>query len=63
MVTDENPGQASGFSVEEDRDGGFRWSAFGPAGARHGDAESHGDAEASARAAEQELNRPSPTGD
>jgi hypothetical protein len=32
----ENPGRASGFEVEEDREGGFRWSAFGPLGARRG---------------------------
>jgi hypothetical protein len=57
-------GQASGFSVEEDPDGGFRWSAFGPDGRREGRAESRSEAEAAAQAAEQELNRPDapPTG-
>ncbi|MGI8430086.1 MAG: hypothetical protein ACR2OB_12480 [Solirubrobacteraceae bacterium] len=53
-----DPGHASGFSVEEDSEGGFRWSAFGPAGARHGHADARADAEATASAAEQELIRP-----
>jgi len=33
---DSDAGRASGFSVEEDAEGGFRWSAFAPAGARNG---------------------------
>ncbi|MBD0281238.1 MAG: hypothetical protein ICV69_03465 [Thermoleophilaceae bacterium] len=45
-------GQASGFSVEEDPDGGFRWSAFGPTGRREGRAESRSEAGAAAQADE-----------
>jgi hypothetical protein len=52
-------GTASGFSVDEDDDGSFRWRAFGPTGARDGVADSREDAEAAARAAELELNDPS----
>ena len=44
-----HPGSASGFSVEADPDGGVRWSAFGPAGALQGHADSRGDAEAAAQ--------------
>ncbi len=59
MSTDEErSGRASGYSVEEDPDGGFRWSAFGPAGTRQGHAESRADAEAAAQRAEQALCRP-----
>jgi hypothetical protein len=58
MPTDEsNAGHASGYSVEEDSEDGFRWSAFGSAGARHGRADSRAEAESAASAAGQELNR------
>jgi hypothetical protein len=50
-------GHSSGVSVEEDPDGGFRWSAFGPAGTRHGRAEPREQAEAAARDAETKLKR------
>ena len=53
----EHPGSASGYSVEADPDGGFRWSAFGPAGTLQGRADSRGDAEVAAQGAEQELRR------
>jgi hypothetical protein len=51
-------GNASGYSVEEEEDGGFRWSAFGPRGARRGVADTRAGAEDAARAAEQELADP-----
>lgn len=53
-----DPGRASGYSVEEDTKGGFRWSAFGPAGTLQGHADWRADAEADAQRAEQELRRP-----
>ena len=52
-------GRASGYSVEEDEEGSFRWTAFGPAGTRQGRAQSRAEAEAAAEAAELELNDPS----
>jgi hypothetical protein len=52
-------GSASGFSVEEDEDGTFRWTAYGSAGTRSGTAGSRADAQAAASAAEVELNDPS----
>lgn len=55
---DERSSRASGYSVDEDADGGFRWSAFGPAGTLQGHAESRSDAEAAVQGAEQELCRP-----
>lgn len=58
-----DPGHASGFSAEEDPEGGFRWSAFAAAGERHGHADTRAEAETAARAAEQELNRLNTTGD
>ncbi len=58
MPTENDPGRASGFSVEENPEGGFRWSAFGPAGIRQGHTESEAEAEAAARSAEQELQQP-----
>jgi hypothetical protein len=59
MATDDShQGRASGYSVEEDPEGGFRWSAFGPAGARDGHAGSWSEAEAAAQLAEQELSLP-----
>ncbi|MGB0092888.1 MAG: hypothetical protein WBP81_10200 [Solirubrobacteraceae bacterium] len=63
MASDESSGaHASGFSVEEDPSGGFRWSAFGPNGTREGHAESRADAETAARSSEQELSRPTGAG-
>jgi hypothetical protein len=53
----EHPGRASGYSVEEDTEGTFRWSAFGPAGTLQGQADSRADAEAAAQNAERELCR------
>jgi hypothetical protein len=56
-------GRVSGYSVVEDPDGGFRWSAFGPAGSRQGRADSRAAADAAGEAAERELARPRrPTG-
>lgn len=55
MTPNENVGRASGFSVEEDPEGGFRWSAFGPRGARHGRAATRREAREAAVAAEREL--------
>jgi hypothetical protein len=56
--SDNELGTASGFTVDEDDDGGFRWTAFGPAGTRQGTATSKEEAEAAARAAERELIDP-----
>jgi hypothetical protein len=50
-------GRASGYSVEDDADGRFRWAAFSPAGTRQGTADSRSEAEAAAQAAEQDLRR------
>jgi hypothetical protein len=49
-------GSSSGWSVQEDPQGGFRWSADGPAGSRTGHAKTREDAEHAAQAAERELN-------
>jgi hypothetical protein len=49
-------GSASGFAVEEDPQGGFRWSAYGPLGSRVGREPTREEAESSARAAERELS-------
>ena len=51
-------GHASGYSVEEDPESGFAWSAFGPVGHREGHAETRAEAEAAAQAAERELRGP-----
>jgi hypothetical protein len=58
MREEQSTAHASGFSVDEDPEGGFRWSAFGPLGTRNGHADSRIEAEAAARQAEQELKRP-----
>ena len=56
MAADEEPsGRASGYSVEDDPERGFRWSAVEPAGMLAGHTDSRVDAEAAARSAEQEL--------
>jgi hypothetical protein len=49
-------GSGSGWSVQEDPEGGFRWSADGRAGSRTGHAKTREDAERAAQAAELELN-------
>jgi hypothetical protein len=59
-MSDDERGHASGHSVQEDEDGGFAWSAFGPAGTRQGHAETEAEAESAAHAAEEELKRGSP---
>ena len=51
-------GHVSGWRVEEDPERGFRWTAFGPKGSRHGRAGSEAEAEEAARRAEQELTEP-----
>jgi hypothetical protein len=60
--SEEEHGQASGWTVEGDDESGYRWSAYGPRGARQGHADSEAEAETAARAAERELNRPEATG-
>jgi hypothetical protein len=55
---EEDRGQASGWVVDGDSEIGYRWSAYGPRGARQGEAESEAEAEAAAQAAEQELKLP-----
>jgi hypothetical protein len=52
---DEQPGHASGWSVDEDPEGGFRWTAFGPAGTVQGQAPTRAQAERAAMQAEQDL--------
>jgi hypothetical protein len=51
----EQPGYASGWSVDEDPSGGFRWTAFGPAGTVQGAARTRAEAERAAMGAEQDL--------
>jgi len=53
-------GNATGWRVEEDTDGSFRWAAFGPHGSREGHAGTRAEAEAAAQRAEQELTDPAP---
>jgi hypothetical protein len=55
---DRDTGKAAGWEVEQDPQGGFRWSAFGPRGSRGGHAETRGEAERAAQQAEEELSRP-----
>jgi hypothetical protein len=58
MVVDrenEQTGHLSGWSVDEDPEGGFRWTAFGPAGTIQGQAPTRAEAERAAMQAEQEL--------
>jgi hypothetical protein len=52
------PGRASGYSVEDEPEGGFRWSAFGPAGTLAGQRGLAGGCRGADRSAEQELCRP-----
>jgi Nucleotidyltransferase domain len=60
----ERVGYSSGWSVEEDADGGFHWSAHGPAGVLRGRAATRGEAEQAAQEAEGQLatgpGRPGP---
>jgi hypothetical protein len=53
-------GRATGWQIEEDEDGGFRWTAFGPRGRREGRTATRADAEAAARQAEQGLTEEQP---
>jgi predicted RNase H-like HicB family nuclease len=48
-------GRTSGWTVDEDPEGGFRWSADGPTGTLQGHAETRDEAEQAAREAEQRL--------
>ena len=52
---DQQPGHASGWNVDEDPEGGFRWTAFGPAGTVQGQAPTRAEAERAAMQAEQGL--------
>jgi predicted nucleotidyltransferase len=54
-MNEERMGYSSGWTVEEDADGSFRWTAFGPAGTLRGQAKTRAEAEKVAREAEQEL--------
>jgi hypothetical protein len=51
----EQTGHASGWSVDEDPEGGFRWTAFGPGGTVQGEAPTRAEAERAAMQAEQDL--------
>jgi hypothetical protein len=57
MVDPENEqtGYVSGWSVDDDAEGGFRWTAFGPAGTLQGQTPTRAAAERAAMRAEQEL--------
>ena len=54
-MNEERIGYSSGWTVEEDADGSFRWAAFGPAGTLRGQAKTRAEAEKVAQEAEQEL--------
>jgi GrpB-like predicted nucleotidyltransferase (UPF0157 family) len=51
----ERIGHASGWTVDEDPRGGFRWTAHGPAGTAQGNATTRMEAERAAQQAEQAL--------
>jgi hypothetical protein len=53
--SNDQTGHLSGWSVDEDPEGGFRWTAFGPAGSVQGRAPTRAGAERAAMQAEQEL--------
>jgi hypothetical protein len=57
MVTEKEQkiGYSSGWTVEEDPEGGFRWAAHGPAGILRGQATTRAEAERAAQEAEREL--------
>jgi Streptomycin adenylyltransferase len=54
-MNEERIGYSSGWTVEEDPEGGFRWAAHGPGGILHGQAVTRAAAERAAQEAEQEL--------
>ncbi len=54
---DDRIGHASGWTVDEDPQGGFRWTAYGPAGTTHGQAPTRAEAERAASQAEEDLVR------
>jgi uncharacterized protein len=54
-VNEKRIGYSSGWTVEEDPEGSFRWAAHGPAGTLRGQAETRAEAERAAQEAEQEL--------
>ncbi len=56
-MTEKEPqiGYSSGWTVEEDPEGGFRWAAHGPAGILRGQATTRAQAERAAQEAEREL--------
>jgi hypothetical protein len=55
-VEEKKTGQASGWTVDEDPEGGFRWAAHGVAGTLRGHAKTRAEAERAAQKAEQELS-------
>jgi nucleotidyltransferase-like protein len=57
-MREERIGHGSGWAVEDDPEGGFRWTAYGPAGSRLGQAPTRAEAERLAQAAERELTEP-----
>lgn len=54
-MNEERIGYSSGWTVEEDPEGGFRWAAHGPGGILHGQAVTRAAAERAAQEAEREL--------
>ena len=54
-VNEQRIGYSSGWTVEEDPEGSFRWAAHGPAGTLRGQAKTRAEAEQAAQEAEQEL--------
>jgi hypothetical protein len=52
---EEKTGHASGWTVDEDPEGGFRWAAHAPAGTSEGHASTREEAERAAQKAEQDL--------
>jgi hypothetical protein len=49
------PGHGSGWAVEERPEGGFTWTAHGPAGTLRGQADTRAEAERAAQEAERRL--------
>ena len=54
-VNEERIRYGSGWTVEEDPEGGFRWAAYGPAGILRGQARTRAEAEQAAQEAEKKL--------
>lgn len=54
-MNEERIGYSSGWTVDEEPEGGFRWAAYGPAGVRRGQAGTRAEAEQAAQEAEREL--------